>query len=87
MNGTNKETENAKENKKKLFEKVVLESSSSASEDDLKTEKGSAEPSSSNLRTPSLQKRGRKDILHQTFLVHRTEARSVTDMQSSPQHL
>ena len=42
--------------------KVVLESSSSASKDDLKSEEGIVEPSSSDFRTPSLQKRGRRDI-------------------------
>ena len=52
----------SEENRKKLFEKVVLESSSSASGDNLKSEEGIAEPLSFNFRTPSLEKRGRKDI-------------------------
>ena len=45
-----------------MIEKLVLESSSSASNDDLKNVEGIAEFSSSDFRTPSLQKRGRKDI-------------------------
>ena len=51
-----------KKTKKKLFDKVVLGNSSFASEDDLKSKEGIAEPLSSDFRTPSYQKRGRKDI-------------------------
>ena len=62
-NRTNKETEIAsEENKTKLFEKVVLESRSSASEDELESEEGIAQPSLSDFRTTLLQKRGSKDI-------------------------
>ena len=68
---------------KKLFEKVVLESSSSTSEDDLKSEQGIAKPSSSDFRAPSLQNVAGRTSLHQKFLVLWTEARSVTDLQSS----
>ena len=85
--GKTTQTKQIKKQKKlqmKRTKKVVLESSSSVPEDDLKSEEGIANHYHLISELHHFKNVAGRTSLHQRFLVRWTNVRLVTDMQSSP---